>query len=89
MFGKKSKDGKKCHSIWDKLLLGVVVGGAVGSILGVALAPDKGSETRRRVRQKIAAVVKKQNPEAGEFQVKSLKKRSIWHKLHDIFVSKK
>lgn len=35
-----------------KLLTGVVVGGAIGSILGLTLAPRKGEETRKAIREK-------------------------------------
>ncbi len=40
---KKKGPAKK----FINLLTGVVVGGAVGSILGLTLAPKKGSETRK------------------------------------------
>lgn len=33
------------------LLAGVVIGGAMGFAAGMLLAPDKGSETRKRVRK--------------------------------------
>jgi gas vesicle protein len=45
---KKPKVGKKVF----KLLTGVVVGGAIGSILGLTLAPKKGKETREFIRDK-------------------------------------
>ncbi len=35
-----------------KILSGVVVGGAIGSILGLTLAPKKGSETRKKIKDK-------------------------------------
>ncbi len=35
-----------------KIVLGVLAGIAAGTILGVLIAPDKGSETRRKIRQK-------------------------------------
>ena len=35
-----------------KVLLGVLAGAAAGALLGVLLAPDKGSETRKKILEK-------------------------------------
>jgi gas vesicle protein len=35
-----------------KIVLGVLAGVAAGTLIGVLIAPDKGSETRRKIRQK-------------------------------------
>ncbi len=35
-----------------KLLLGIMVGAAAGAALGILLAPEKGSETRRKISKK-------------------------------------
>lgn len=36
----------------SKLVTGVLAGAAVGAILGILLAPDKGSETRKKIAKK-------------------------------------
>lgn len=36
----------------SKVLLGFIAGAAIGGALGILLAPDKGSETRRRMMEK-------------------------------------
>lgn len=36
----------------SKLLIGFLAGAAVGGILGILLAPDKGTETRRKILEK-------------------------------------
>ena len=35
----------------SKVLVGFLVGAAVGGALGILLAPDKGAETRRKIRE--------------------------------------
>ena len=62
---KKPKVGKKIF----KLLTGVVVGGAIGSILGLTLAPRKGKETRQMLRDKSLEMFLK-----GKTQIKEGKK---------------
>ncbi len=57
MFGFKKKEKKQNHL--DKVLMGLVVGGAIGSVLGVGLAPKKGSETRKELSKHTGTVYKK------------------------------
>jgi gas vesicle protein len=45
----KDKKVKKKKTIWDKILLGAVIGGAIGSVLGAGSAPKKGKELREEL----------------------------------------
>lgn len=45
---KQKKVGKGVF----KVLTGFIVGGAIGSILGLTLAPQKGKDTRKAIRDK-------------------------------------
>lgn len=83
---KSSGKLKKIRKKVDKVLLGFIVGGAVGLILGMTFAPKSGKETRKIIGEKsretwerISEVLEEQKPP---------KKRSIWHVLHDFFVKK-
>ena len=49
---KKPKVTKKVF----RLLTGMIVGSAVGSILGLTLAPKKGVETRKAIRDKSMTI---------------------------------
>lgn len=40
----------------NKLVSGIIIGGALGSILGMALAPKPGKETREIITQKSKGV---------------------------------
>ena len=78
---KKPKVGKKLF----KLLTGVVVGGAIGSILGLTLAPKKGRETRRMLRDKSLEMFLE-----GKAQIKEGKKVNFFKRfLIKLFTPKK
>lgn len=42
MSDKKDKKGKL-----DKVIMGAIIGGAIGSVLGASIAPKEGKETRK------------------------------------------
>ncbi len=60
-FGKKKKQEReqKKKSKLDKLIMGAIVGGAVGSVIGMSIAPQKGKETREMIAQKSKELIKK------------------------------
>lgn len=44
----EEENSKKKHAL-DKIFMGAVIGGAIGSVLGASIAPKKGKETRREI----------------------------------------
>jgi len=56
---------KKVGRKVDNLIMGVILGGAVGSVLGLALAPKKGADTRKFIKKKGEEIIDK-GKEAGE-----------------------
>ena len=60
-----------------KVLTGVIVGGAIGSILGLTLAPRKGKDTRKAIREKSLEMFLKGKSELKHDQNMSPIKRVI------------
>lgn len=56
---------KKITKKFDNLVTGVIIGGAIGSVLGLTLAPRKGSETRQIIKDKSKEIIDK-SKEMGE-----------------------
>ncbi|MBI5754740.1 YtxH domain-containing protein [Candidatus Peregrinibacteria bacterium] len=53
---KKSENCEKKNTLiraLDKIMMGIVIGGAIGSVIGMAVAPKKGKETRELLKKKI------------------------------------
>lgn len=48
---KNQEPEKKEKRIWDKVLMGAIIGGAIGSVLGATIAPKKGKETRKELEE--------------------------------------
>lgn len=57
-FFKKKHQEKKKSKI-DKLIMGAILGGAIGSVVGMSIAPKKGKETREYLSQKGQELFKK------------------------------
>ena len=49
------------------LLMGLIVGGAIGSVLSILFAPDKGERTRKKVSKQGMVLFKKGKTLAEEF----------------------
>ncbi|MFA5829760.1 MAG: YtxH domain-containing protein [Candidatus Gracilibacteria bacterium] len=68
-FGKrKNKDQDRKKSKLDKLVMGAIVGGAIGSVIGMTIAPQKGAETREMLAQKGKDVYAKGKEVGGQIQ---------------------
>lgn len=48
----KMETSPKKESTLDKVLFGLLIGGAIGSVLGLTVAPDKGKKTRHELKKK-------------------------------------
>jgi len=49
---KEKKEKKKKKGMMDKVVMGAIVGGAIGSVVGLTVAPKKGEETRKYLKEK-------------------------------------
>lgn len=63
---KKPADQKKKNGTLEKVIMGVIIGGAIGSVLGVTLAPKSGKETRTIITKKSSAFLKTHKKDFGE-----------------------
>lgn len=70
---KKTKVGKKIF----KVLTGVIVGSAVGSILGLTFAPKKGEDTRQYIKDKSMEIFLKSKQAADQKKMGFLKRSLV------------
>lgn len=59
----------------DKIFMGAVIGGAIGSIIGASISPKKGKETRHEIIEAVKSTGKSS--------------RKLFHKIKDVFSFKK
>ena len=45
------KNKKKKQGTMDKVIFGLLIGGAIGSVLGLTVAPDKGKKVRKKIKK--------------------------------------
>ena len=60
-------DKKKLGHKVDRLIMGIILGGAIGSVLGLTLAPRKGKETREIIKQKGGEFLEKGKAVSEQF----------------------
>lgn len=65
----------------SKTLLGIIAGAAIGAVAGILLAPDKGSETRKKLSSKTGDLADNVKNSFGEFidQVKNSYSKAEGH----------
>lgn len=90
----KEKLPKKTAGTINKLLIGMVIGGAIGSVVGATMTNKTGKENREILKQKSKEALEKgkefletHRDEIQEF--KENKKQTVWHVLNKLFVRKK
>lgn len=59
------KDQKKKKKV-DTLVKGLIIGGAIGSVLGVTLAPKSGKETRQIIKKSSTSIFEKLGQSGGD-----------------------
>ena len=52
MAKEENNNEKKHKGTVDKIVMGAIIGTAIGSVLGMTVAPKKGSETRKMISNK-------------------------------------
>ena len=68
-----------------KMLLGIMAGAAAGAVLGILFAPDKGTETRRKIAEKSDDYVNDmKNKFNGLMDTLSKKMEDVQNKANDM-----
>lgn len=68
MSDENPQDDKKITRTVDKIVMGLIIGGAVGSVLGMAFAPKSGKETRKLIKKKAGELSENIKEKAGEMK---------------------
>lgn len=95
MFGKGKKKKKK-KGVVDKLVMGAIIGGAIGSVVGMTVAPKPGEETRKYLKDKGKEAYKKGKDFVNEHEdgLENLKEQAkdkggrLWKSAKTIFRKK-
>ena len=78
MFGKKKDNQtgkeKKKKGMMEKLVMGAIIGGAIGSVVGMSVAPKTGKDTRDYIKEQ-GVVAKQKGVKLWEVLKKLFKKR--------------
>ncbi|PCI25494.1 hypothetical protein COB57_02140 [Candidatus Peregrinibacteria bacterium] len=77
-----SEEPKKKSGKIDKMLLGIIIGGAVGSVAGVTLSNKKIRDSVKKKMIQTSSSVK------GMIRSQKKDKKSIWHRLNAFFFKK-
>lgn len=66
------ENDKKLGKQIDRLVMGIILGGAIGSVIGLTFAPRKGKETREIIKKKGEEFVRdhRETIEGAKYQLK-------------------
>lgn len=66
------ENNKKLGKQIDRLVMGIILGGAIGSVIGLTFAPRKGKETREIIKKKSEEFVRdhRETIEGAKYQLK-------------------
>ena len=65
---------KNKKRLWDKVIMSAIIGGAIGSVIGASVAPEKGKTTRKKLKNLFSK---------GSEKLKNILKRGDDHKEKD------